>query len=121
MSNEELFNIVNEHHEEMLNKSRNKEIRVWTDERRSEMQAEMRAVEKKEKVVKFILPAYCRGGERLEAAIGVALIALASIILSIIEISYAVCGHESMFTCGVGALMLMLGALSLLAELKFGK
>lgn len=112
---------VNDHHNEMVNRLANKELREWTDERRSEMQAEMRAAEKKEKAIEFILPKYCRGGERFEAAIGIVFIAIASIVLSAIEISYAVCGHESAFTCGVGALMLMLGALSLLAELKFGK
>ena len=116
-----IIQMVNEHHEAMLNIERNKEIRVWTDERRSELQA----VEKEEKAAKaiadFVLPRYCRGSERFQAAIGIALIALASIVLSAIEVYYAVCGYESAFTCGVAALMFVIGAGTLLAELKFDK
>jgi hypothetical protein len=113
--------IVNDHHIEMVNKVRNKEIRKWADERRSELQEAEKEEKAAEAIADFILPKYCRGSERFQAAIGIVLILLASIILSIVEVYYAVCGYDSAFTCGMGALMGTLGAGALLAELKFGK
>lgn len=118
---DEMFNIVNDHHIEVVNKMQNKEIRKWTDERRSELQAAEKEEKAAEAIADFILPRYCRGGERFQAAIGIVLILLASIVLSAIEVYYAVCGYESAFTCGVAALMFVIGAGTLLAELKFGK
>lgn len=118
---DEMFNIVNGHHIEVVNKMQNKEIREWTDERRSEMVAAEKEEKAAEMIANFIIPKYCRGSERFQAAIGIMIIAIASIILSAIEVFYAVCGYESSFTCGVAALMFVIGAGTLLAELKFGK
>lgn len=113
--------MVNDHHDQVINIAQNKEIRKWADERRSELQAAEKEEKAAKAMVDFIIPRYCRGSERFQAAIGIMIIAIASIILSAIEVFYAVCGYESSFTCGVAALMFIIGAGTLLAELKFGK